>query len=203
MTMSVRTETSSRFWKCKRNSGHRFWVDYFFTYLHPLLGADEVSRSHGSLSLLSMMKVMVWHFVGNSHKVMTALIVALPSNYCCWDLSLQFYRYSTLIEISNYKQLCQPLLKAISMVVWPVEAWFGDIWPKPKSHNWSRCSDALSDHFCGYVNLQVKGKGFSTWRLTWHWCIVVLSGVLTVATCAAAVRYIISDSIYYHAFADL
>jgi hypothetical protein len=54
-----------------------------------------------------------------------------------------------------------------------------------------------------HMYLKVKGKGFSTWRLTWHWCIVVLSGVLTVATCAAAVRYIISDSIYYHAFADL
>jgi hypothetical protein len=64
------------------------------------------------LSLLFMMKVMVWHFVGNSHKVMTALIVALPSNYCCWDLFLQFYRYCTLIEISNYKQSCQPLLKS-------------------------------------------------------------------------------------------
>jgi hypothetical protein len=142
MAMSVRTETSSRFWKFKRNSRHRFWVDYFYTYLLPLLGADEVSCSHGSLSLLSTMKVMVWHFVGNSHKVMTALIVTLPSNYYCWDLSLQFYRYSKLIEISNYKQSCQPLLKAISMIVWPVEAWFGDICPKPKSHNRSRCSDA-------------------------------------------------------------
>jgi hypothetical protein len=43
------------------------------------LGADEVSgyRPHGSLSLLFMMKkVMVWLFVSDSHKVMTALVVS-------------------------------------------------------------------------------------------------------------------------------
>jgi hypothetical protein len=34
--------------------------------------------SHGSSSLLFMMKVMVCHFVSNSHEVMTALIVVLP-----------------------------------------------------------------------------------------------------------------------------
>jgi hypothetical protein len=34
--------------------------------------------SHGSSSLLFMMKVMVCHFVSNSHEVMTALIVMLP-----------------------------------------------------------------------------------------------------------------------------
>ncbi len=34
--------------------------------------------SHGSLSLPFMMKVMVCHFVGDSHEVMTALIVVLP-----------------------------------------------------------------------------------------------------------------------------
>ncbi len=34
--------------------------------------------SHGSSSLLFVMKVMVCHFVSNSHEVMTALIVMLP-----------------------------------------------------------------------------------------------------------------------------
>jgi len=34
--------------------------------------------SHGSLSLPFMMKVMVCHFVSDSHEVMTALIVVLP-----------------------------------------------------------------------------------------------------------------------------
>jgi hypothetical protein len=33
--------------------------------------------SHGSLSLLFVMKVMVCHFVSDSHEVMTALIVML------------------------------------------------------------------------------------------------------------------------------
>ncbi len=48
-------------------------------YLHPLLGADENSASsHGSSSLLFVMKVMVCHFLSDSHEVMTALIVVLP-----------------------------------------------------------------------------------------------------------------------------
>ncbi len=34
--------------------------------------------SHGSSSLLFVMKVMVCHFVSDSHEVMTALIVVLP-----------------------------------------------------------------------------------------------------------------------------
>jgi hypothetical protein len=34
--------------------------------------------SHGSLSLPFVMKVMVCHFVSNSHEVMTALTVVLP-----------------------------------------------------------------------------------------------------------------------------
>jgi hypothetical protein len=34
--------------------------------------------SHGSLSLPFVMKVMVCHFVSDSHEVMTALIVVLP-----------------------------------------------------------------------------------------------------------------------------
>ncbi len=46
------------------------------TYTHQWELMNSVG-SHGSLSLLFMMKVMIWHFVGASHKVMTALIVLL------------------------------------------------------------------------------------------------------------------------------
>jgi len=38
--------------------------------------------SHGSLSLPFVMKVMVCHFVSDSHEVMTALIVMLPLIVC-------------------------------------------------------------------------------------------------------------------------
>jgi len=34
--------------------------------------------SHGSSSLLFVMKVMVYHFVNDSHEVMTTLMVMLP-----------------------------------------------------------------------------------------------------------------------------
>jgi hypothetical protein len=38
--------------------------------------------SHGSLSLQFVMKVMVCHFVSDSHEAMTALIVVLPNCFC-------------------------------------------------------------------------------------------------------------------------
>jgi hypothetical protein len=41
--------------------------------------------SHCSVSLLFVTKVMVWHCVSNSHKVMSALTVMLTSNGCCGD----------------------------------------------------------------------------------------------------------------------
>jgi len=47
--------------------------------------------SHGSSSLLFLMMVMVWHFVGDAHKVMTALNVVLPS-MCCGDFSAISYK---------------------------------------------------------------------------------------------------------------
>ncbi len=47
--------------------------------------------SHGSLSLLFVMKVMVCHFVSDSHEVMTALIVMLPIIVVV-EISLQLHQ---------------------------------------------------------------------------------------------------------------
>ncbi len=47
--------------------------------------------SHGSLSLLFVMKVMVCHFVNDFHEVMTALIVMLPLIVVV-EISLQLHR---------------------------------------------------------------------------------------------------------------
>jgi hypothetical protein len=47
--------------------------------------------SHGSLSLPFVMKVMVCHFVSNSHEVMTALIVMLP-RIVVVEISLQLHQ---------------------------------------------------------------------------------------------------------------
>jgi uncharacterized membrane protein YkvI len=49
--------------------------------------------SHGSSSLLFMMKVIVCHFVSNSHEVMTALSVVLPFSVVV-EISLHFHRSS-------------------------------------------------------------------------------------------------------------
>ncbi len=46
-------------------------------FLLPLSGADVVSGESWQLVLLFMMKVMVWYFVTNTHKVMIALILVM------------------------------------------------------------------------------------------------------------------------------
>jgi hypothetical protein len=55
-----------------------FWEDYcMLIYTHCWELMNSVG-SHGSWSLLFVMKVMVCHLVSDSHEVMTALIVMLP-----------------------------------------------------------------------------------------------------------------------------
>jgi hypothetical protein len=55
-----------------------FWEDYYMLiYTHCWELMNSVG-SHGSLSLPFVMKVMVCHFMSDSHEVMTALIVVLP-----------------------------------------------------------------------------------------------------------------------------
>jgi hypothetical protein len=70
-----------------------FYLDWLlYTYLHPTIGwelMNSVGSGHGILSLLFMMKVaMVWHFVSDSHKVMTELVVMLAFK---WSLQKLVY----------------------------------------------------------------------------------------------------------------
>jgi hypothetical protein len=69
--------------------------------------------SHGSLSLLFVMKVTVCHFLSNSHEVMTALIVMLPIIVVV-EISLQlhqailvFLSWSLVYPRLGCKDLCQ------------------------------------------------------------------------------------------------
>jgi hypothetical protein len=79
---------SSIRWMCSDLS--RFWAGYYILiYIH-CWEMMKSGGSRGSLSLLFVMKVVVWHFVRDSHNVKTALVLMLPSN-CC--LSLQFHGY--------------------------------------------------------------------------------------------------------------
>jgi hypothetical protein len=68
-----------------------FWEDYYmliYTHCWELMNSVV---SHGSLSLPFVMKVMVCHFVSNSHEVMTALIVMLPIIVVV-EISLQLHQ---------------------------------------------------------------------------------------------------------------
>ncbi len=67
--------------------------------LHTPLGADEVKwilvvAAHHCY--IQWWRLIGWHYVSDSHKVvMAAIIFMLPSNSCC-SVSLQFHRYSLL-----------------------------------------------------------------------------------------------------------
>ncbi len=68
-----------------------FWEDYYMLiYTHCWELMNSVG-SHGSSSLPFVMKVMVCHFVSDSHEVMTALIVVLPLIVVV-EISLQLHR---------------------------------------------------------------------------------------------------------------
>jgi hypothetical protein len=77
-----------------------FWEDYYMLiYTHCWELMNSVG-SHGSSSLPFVMKVMVCHFVSDSHEVMTALIVVLPLIVVV-EISLQLHR-----SCSFYKAIC-------------------------------------------------------------------------------------------------
>jgi hypothetical protein len=68
-----------------------FWEDYYmliYTYCWELMNSVD---SHGSLSLPLVMKVLVCHFVSNSHEVIAAFIVLLPLIIVV-ELSLQLHQ---------------------------------------------------------------------------------------------------------------
>jgi hypothetical protein len=69
-------------------------------------------RSHGSLSLPFVMKVMVCHFVSNSHEVMIGLIVVLPIIVFV-EISLQLHQaflVSFSFGLKSYGIFCFKLL---------------------------------------------------------------------------------------------
>ncbi len=101
MLANITSESSHCFQKGNRNSGCRlcitvcpsFWEDYYMLiYTHCWELMNSVG-SHGSLSLPFVMKVMICHFVSDSHEVMTALIVVLPLIVVV-EISLQLHRSS-------------------------------------------------------------------------------------------------------------
>ncbi len=106
---NIATESSHCFRKGNRNSGHRlfimvcpsFWEDYYILiYTHCWELMNSVG-SHGSSSLLFVMKVMVCHFVSDSHDVMTALNVVLPLIVVV-EISLELHRSLVFFD---WKQL--------------------------------------------------------------------------------------------------
>jgi hypothetical protein len=54
--------------------------------------------SHGNSSLSFVMKVMVCHFVNDSHEIMTALMLPL---IVVVEISLQFHRSSSIFYIAT------------------------------------------------------------------------------------------------------
>jgi hypothetical protein len=82
------------------NGFPKFLGRLLYAYLHPLLGAELMNSvgSHGGLSLPFVMKVMVCHFVSDSHEVMTALIVVLPIIVVV-EISLQLHQALIVVAV--------------------------------------------------------------------------------------------------------
>jgi hypothetical protein len=83
----------------------RFWADYntlIYTNCWELM---KSVGGHGSSSMLFVMKVMVWHFASEPHKVKTTLILVLPSK-CRGDFSaiLQIYKHVKLIVCVGFSR---------------------------------------------------------------------------------------------------
>jgi hypothetical protein len=68
-----------------------FCEDYYLLVYTHCWELMNLVGSHGSSSLLFVMKVMVCHFVSDSHEVMTALIVVLPLIVVV-EISLQLHQ---------------------------------------------------------------------------------------------------------------
>lgn len=99
--------------------------------------ADYYTHSCDSSLLLFVINVMVRHFVSHSHKVMTALIVMLPSNYLLWRFVCSF----------------------IDILIWTCTGWIVMTMKLSKSCTWERaavicaapsCLWTESDFMCTY-----------------------------------------------------
>jgi hypothetical protein len=96
---NVMTE-SSCFWKCNKNSGcTKFQADYYIQICTHHQELMKSVGSHGGLSLLLMMVVVVWHFMSDSDKFMTVLIVMLHFV----EFSPQSHRYVYLLGLWHQK----------------------------------------------------------------------------------------------------
>jgi hypothetical protein len=85
---------------------------------YPCLEVMKSVDSHmWQLVTAVVMKVMVWHFVSESHKVMTALIVMLPWNCYCGDFSA-VHKISISIQLGHWHTfgLCEMLSFLLSML---------------------------------------------------------------------------------------
>jgi hypothetical protein len=98
----------------------RCWADYnLLIYTHCQKLMNSVG-SHGSLSVLFMMRVMVWCFVSNTHKVMTAFIVMSPSRCCSWVFSTVLYIASVSTRLARYWPSYSYILAEAIVCSWDV-----------------------------------------------------------------------------------
>jgi hypothetical protein len=89
----IMTAYYCHFQKCDRNSRQILYhavLKILSRFLYSIYWCTATVGRWSSqwIVICTMMKVMVWHFVTSSpHQVMTAIIVTLPSDYCCGDFS--------------------------------------------------------------------------------------------------------------------
>jgi hypothetical protein len=88
--------------------------------------------------LLSIMKMMVWCFASNAHKVMTALIVVLSLECCCGAFSLQFHCYVCLRMLGLWSTEVKVSKAEIDLWFTIVALEIPNSWILRKKTNWIR-----------------------------------------------------------------
>ncbi len=119
----------------------KLWVVYSILYLHHHQELTKLECICGRSSPLFMMKLMVWYFVSNSHKVMTALIV-LPLKSHCGD-------FSTILSIC----ICGWDQKSLLLVV---------LWSISYENKWNLTEVGLLNvrlDLYGLTEQKIKGDG--------------------------------------------
>jgi hypothetical protein len=144
----------------------RCWADYnLLIYTHCQKLMNSVG-SHGSLSLLFMMRVMVWCFVSNTHKVMTAFIVMSPSWCYSWVFSTVLYIKVYPQDLSDTDQVIATFWLRLLCVL---ELWL-----------------MISKKNCGCRQL---------WPTTWCWTITIECHLVTLEQSLMKERSVGSDPV--------
>jgi hypothetical protein len=104
----------------------RFWTDCrILIYIHCRKWMQSLG-SHGSSSLLFVMKVKVWHFVRNSHKAVMTAPMSYNLQIVLGEISVQFVEIHLyfLNDFYSYFYCEKPIIYALMKATHHANIWY-------------------------------------------------------------------------------